>query len=104
MIPQAADTIVWLDPPLTTMLGRLVRRTASRYVRRTELWNGNRETLRGVLWGRESLIWWAVTRHREYRRTLPAHLAAPVYADTAVVRLRTPGEVDEWLRRVRPEA
>ena len=104
MIPEAADTIVWLDPPLRTMLRRLARRTAVRYVRRTELWNGNRETLRGVLWGRESLIWWAVARHREYRRTLPGHLAAPVYADTAVVRLRTPGEVDEWLRRVRPEA
>ncbi len=102
LIPEAADTIVWLDPPLPAMLSRLARRTAIRYVRRTELWNGNRETLRGVLWGRESLIWWAVARHGEYRRTLPAHFASPVYADTAIVRLRTPDEVEEWLRRVSP--
>ena len=55
-----------------------------------------------MVWGRESLIWWAVERHGEYRRTLPAQFASPVYADTAIIRLRTPGDVEEWMRRVRP--
>ena len=56
LVPLAADTIVWLDLPLHVTMGRLARRTATRYVRRTELWNGNRETLRSVLWGRDSLF------------------------------------------------
>ena len=100
LVPQAADTIVWLDLPLHVTMGRLARRTASRYVRRTELWNGNRETLRGVLWGRDSLFAWAIARHREYRRTLPATFAGPAYRDKDVIRLRSDREVRAWLDRV----
>jgi adenylate kinase family enzyme len=105
MVPLAADTVVWIDLPLHVTLGRLARRTASRYVRRTELWNGNRETLRGVLWGRDSLFAWAIARHREYRRTLPAAFAGPAYRDKDVIRLRSEGDVRAWLDRVsRPRA
>ena len=40
-----ADTIVWLDLPLATSLGRMWRRTTSRIRDGTELWaTGNRET------------------------------------------------------------
>jgi adenylate kinase family enzyme len=105
MVLLAADTIVWLDLPLHVTMGRLARRTGSRYVRRTELWNGNRETLRGVLWGRESLFAWAIARHREYRRTLPPKFAGAAYRDTDVIRLRTERDVHAWLDRVsRPRA
>jgi adenylate kinase family enzyme len=100
LVPRAADTIVWLDLPLPLILRRLAVRSAGRLARRTELWNGNRESLRGVLWGRESLIWWAVGRHREYRATLPELLARPEYDQTTVVRLRTPSQVRAWLERV----
>jgi hypothetical protein len=34
-----ADTIVWLDLPLTVILLRIVRRTVERILRRTRLWN-----------------------------------------------------------------
>ena len=40
-----ADTIVWLDPPLRTLLPRIYRRTRQRRRDRVELWNpGNFET------------------------------------------------------------
>ena len=100
VVPRAADTIVWLDLPLRLALSRLAARSASRIWRRTELWNGNRETIRGVVWGRESLLWWAVTRHRQYRRTLPWMFAQPEYAATTVIRLRSPAQVSAWLARV----
>src|SRR5680860_314425 len=35
------DTVVWLDQPRWVTVPRVVRRTASRGIRRTELWNGN---------------------------------------------------------------
>ena len=100
LVPLAADTIVWLDLPLHVTMGRLARRTASRYVHRTELWNGNRETLRNVLWGRDSLFAWAIARHREYRRTLPAAFAQPAYRGKDVIRLRSDRDVRAWLDRV----
>jgi predicted ATPase len=31
----------------------LIRRTARRMITREELWNGNRESLRSAVWGRE---------------------------------------------------
>jgi adenylate kinase family enzyme len=92
MVPRAADTIIWLDLPLPTIMGRLLRRSADRLWHRRELWNGNRESLRGVFWGRESLLWWAVRKHREYRRTLPELFAQPDHAGKRLVRVRTPAQ------------
>ena len=60
LVPEAADTVVWLDLPLHVTDRRVVRRSASRMVHRTELWNGNRESLRGPFWGRGSLIGWSI--------------------------------------------
>lgn len=55
LIVSRADTFVWLDMPLPLALGRVARRTASRLVRRTELWSGNRETLRNSVFCRDNL-------------------------------------------------
>jgi shikimate kinase len=94
LVLDAADTVVWLDLPVRVWLPRLVRRTARRLVRREELWNGNRESLRGVVWGRESLFVWAFRSHLRRRRAYPDALAR-----YDVVRLRTPAEVASWLDR-----
>src|SRR5437867_5486367 len=36
-----ADTVVWLDVALPLIVLRLIRRTISRSLRKTELWSGN---------------------------------------------------------------
>ncbi len=91
-----ADLVVWLDMPLVTVvLPRLLRRSISRIVRRSELWHGNRETLSTLL-GRNSLIRWAIVSHRRHRRELPLRLAPPALSGPAVVRLRSPREVQAW--------
>jgi adenylate kinase family enzyme len=95
LVLDAADTIVWLDLPIRVWLPRLVRRTARRISRHEELWNGNRETLRGAFWGRESLFVWAFRSHVRRRRSYPRTLAR-----YHVVRLRTPDEVERWLASV----
>jgi adenylate kinase family enzyme len=56
VIIDRAESIVWLDLPLSTKLRRLARRTARRWLRNEELWNGNRETLKDALWGYQSAI------------------------------------------------
>jgi len=92
LIPGSADLVVWLDLPLRVWLPRLLRRTARRVIRREELWNGNRETLRNVLFSRESLLVYSLRSHFRRRRFYPSELAP-----FRVVRLRTPKEVERWL-------
>jgi adenylate kinase family enzyme len=89
----AADTIVWLDLPFWLKLRRLLRRTHVRIRDDVELWSGNRERWRTVLWGWDSLLWWAVRGHFRHRRDWPR-----LYADDPrFVRLRSVREALEWL-------
>jgi adenylate kinase family enzyme len=89
LVLDAAELIVWLDLPIGVWLPRLARRTWRRMRRREELWNGNRESLRAALWGRESLFAYALRTHFRRRRTWPRQLAG-----RPVVRLRTAAEVE----------
>ncbi|HET9877892.1 MAG TPA: adenylate kinase [Candidatus Limnocylindria bacterium] len=92
-----ADTVVWLDLPRSVVTWRIVTRTLTRLVRRTEMWAGNRESLRMLL-SRDSIVWWSVSTYARRRRDYPRLLAA--HPDLRVVRLRTPRQADRWLRSV----
>jgi adenylate kinase family enzyme len=92
-----ADTVVWLDLPLRTVLGRYARRTLRRIIRREELWSGNRERL-GFLFGRDSLLWWILSTYRRRRRDYPLLLAA--HPHITAVRLRSSREATAWLASV----
>jgi hypothetical protein len=100
MVPEAADTLIWLDLPLHVSMLRTARRSLGRVLRRTELWNGNRETLGGLFWGRESLLGWSVTQHRIYEHSLPELFASPKCADKRILRLRSAKSVRAWLATV----
>jgi len=95
----AADTIVWLDLPLRLKLGRLWRRTNYRLRNDVELWNGNRETWRNALWGRDSLFGWMLRTHFRQRREWPRRFGG----DPRFVRLRSDAEARSWLERQKPE-
>ncbi|MGI8420827.1 MAG: adenylate kinase [Gaiellaceae bacterium] len=85
LVVGRADVVVWLDPPLRTIVARLARRTARRIVRREELWAGNRESLRGAF----ALFDWMLRSRRKQAREFPAL--------PRLVRLRSPREVEAWL-------
>jgi len=91
------DTVVWLDYPLRTVLGRWARRTVTRIQTREEFWagTGNRESLRHAL-RPDGLLWWIVRTHRPRRTRLAAQLA--LRPDIAVVRLDSPSASEAWLR------
>ena len=98
-----ADTVVWLDYPLSLVLARWARRTVRRIRSRQEFWagTGNRESVRNAL-RRDGLLWWILGTHRRRKRDLTrAMVERP---DLAWVRLRSPGEADRWLASVQPEA
>ncbi len=97
LVLEAADVVVWLDLPIRVWMRRLVRRTWRRMRGREQLWNDNRESLRDVIWGRDSLIVYAVRSHFRRRRKWPEKLRG-----FPVVRLRTPAEVERFLADAKP--
>ncbi|MDP9763173.1 adenylate kinase [Deinococcus enclensis] len=92
-----ADTLVWLDYPGQVVFWRVLTRTLRRVLGRQELWNGNRETVRGAL-SPEGPVRWFFRTHWQRRRDTPAQAAA--YPHLRLVRLRTPREAAAWLARV----
>ena len=98
-----ADTFVWLDYAYPRVLARLSRRNVDRILKRQELWNDNRETLRGAFFSRDSLYVWQVKTHWDKRRKYPRVLHEPAYRHLRVVRARHPDELDRWIEHLRAE-
>jgi len=99
MVWALADTIVWLDFSLPVIYTRLWRRTIARIRDRQELWpgTGNRETVRGAFFTRDSLFWWALKTYWRRKRNYANLLAAPQYANTRRLRFRRPLDAQRWL-------
>ena len=89
LVLEAADTVVWLDLPRRVWLPRLLRRTVRRIVLREELWNGNRESLRGVLLGPGSLLGYALRTAPRRRQRYPRELARFRVAPAPLARPRS---------------
>ncbi len=96
-----ADTVVWLDYPFRTIMGRLVKRTLRRVFTREKLWNGNQEHIRG-LFTRDSVFLWAIRTYRKRRTQYPILLSRPENSHLAVVRLRSPREATRFLSTLGP--
>lgn len=94
---RRADTVIWLDLPRRVVMRRVIWRTASRMIMRTELYNGNREQFAAL---REPghPIRWAWTQHAARRARIEQ--LTRVHPDVRVFRLRSPREVRRWLREI----
>lgn len=92
-----ADTLVWLDPPLAVSMGRLVRRTLRRRIRRERLWHDNVEPpLHTILTDPEHVVRYAWVHRRKYRDRLVPEVAA-AHPELTIVRLRSQADVDRWV-------
>jgi adenylate kinase family enzyme len=97
LVWRPADTLIWLDLPLSLVMWRLVRRTVRRVTTREELWGtGNRETWRNSFFSRQSILLWALRTHRRNREkfTLECEFLAK---EKRVVRLKSPREVERFV-------
>ena len=94
---ERADTVVFLDLPLRTALRRVTWRTLRRSITREELWNGNRESFR-IAFSRDSIVWWVIRNHGSHRKKWPERVALLTHLQ--VIRLRSAGEVRDWLQSI----
>src|SRR5262245_49235442 len=68
LVWRPADTLVWLDLPLSLVMWRLLWRTLRRTATRKELWGtGNRESFVRSFLSRQSMLLWAMKTHRRNR-------------------------------------
>ena len=95
-----ADTIVWLDLGLPTLLRRVVARSWRRWRSRELLWGTNRETFweHFMLWDPErSLISYMLKTHRTRRRQFEAFTRDPRWSHLTFIRLRSVEAIERWL-------
>lgn len=100
LVWQEADTVVWLDLPFSQVMARIIRRTLERVVRRTELWNGNREPFSNM-WSfnpETSIIAWTASRHQLVRRRYSAAMEDPRWSHLTFVQLRSSTQVAQFLK------
>ncbi len=100
----AADTIVWLDLGLPTVLRRCIMRCWQRWRSQELLWGGNRENFweHLMLWDPDkSLISYTLKTHRARRRTFETHMHDPRCSHITFIRLRSVKEIDRWLDGIR---
>jgi adenylate kinase family enzyme len=95
-----ADTIVWLDYAFATVMYRLLTRTFRRIAGRQELWNGNRESIRGFFFDKESLFVWVLRTHWS-RRPRYRRLLRGEYGGKRIVHLTSARQANRWLAAVR---
>lgn len=102
LVQDRADTVVWVNPPRWRSMGQVVRRTLRRVVTRQELWNGNRESARGLrFWsGEESVLWWAWTSYATVRDRYEAAMADAATTGVVWHRLRSRRDIERLLASV----
>lgn len=99
LVLPRVEVVVALDYPRLLSLARLLRRTAHRWLLRTEVCNGNRETLRQIV-SRESILVWHFRSFARKRRRILAWEGEP--AGIPVLRLTHPRELGRLLRELGP--
>ena len=101
LIWPRATTLIWLDYSFPLVFWRLFRRTLTRGIMRTRLWNDNREDLWRHFLTRDSLFIWALKTHWSRRESIAADVSSPEYSHMNVLRFRSARETRQWLERIK---
>ncbi len=90
-----ADTVIWLDLSRPLVMAQIIRRSLGRVILRKKLWNGNRESMRGLFsWNPEkSVIRWSWTQHAEYQHRYEEAMTSVEYEHLRFIRLKSRREV-----------
>lgn len=93
------DLVVYLALTRSVVMRRVIARTIRRSIKREQLWNGNVEPpLRTVMTDPDHIVRWAWKTHRRDPERIDEILSHR--PEVAVVVLRSPRQIDSWLRRV----
>lgn len=91
-----AETVIWLDFPISTTCWRVIVRSWRRWRGRELLWGTNTERFwdQFIVWNpRRSLIGYNVSRHRRNRELFLQAMTDPEFTNTRFIRLTSAREV-----------
>ncbi|GAA3668241.1 hypothetical protein GCM10022237_30180 [Nocardioides ginsengisoli] len=102
LVLERADVVAWLNPPRWRAMSRSVRRTALRAATGEELWSGNRESWRGLMFwrGESSVVWWAWTSYPGTTERYEQRMAQAGGTGARWHRLRTRRDVERFVAAV----
>jgi adenylate kinase family enzyme len=106
LVWERAEAVLWLDFPHWLVMARIIRRSIGRVVRRTELWNGNREDWRTLVARdpKKSVIRWAWTQHRSIHDRYATARDDPRWSHIWFVQARSPKEAAAFVGWLTPAA
>ena len=101
---SAADTVIWLDLPLSTVMPRIIRRCWQRHTTQESLW-GTENTERFwdhlKLWNTdESLISYTIMTHPRRKREFAAEMNDPRWSHLNFVRISSPATLDRLTNQI----
>ncbi|MEW2005628.1 AAA family ATPase [Microbacterium sp. NPDC079208] len=99
ILTPRAQLAVWLDYPYRVVRSRLIRRTLSRSILRTRMWNGNVEKPIWRMLGstpEESILAWQTATLHKWTERFPQ--VQERFPHLTIVRLTHPRETERWLR------
>ncbi len=94
---KRADTVIWLDYPLSVIVPRLFRRSATRTIKREKIFNGNIESY-GEWLSRDHPLRSAVRDQRSRRAEMIRMIALNPHL--VAVRLSSPAHTEGWLAQL----
>ena len=100
LVARSADLQIALDPRVSVVMVRVLRRTLRRGITGQELWNGNREQLRNLVRrdpGANIVLWAWKRRHVYHDRAVRAERDGRA-GSLPCVRLRSAGQVRRFIR------
>ncbi len=99
---RRTQMVIWLDFPLPMIFWRAVTRAVGYALSKKELWKntGNTESFRKIFFSRDSILLWTLTSFARVRRRYERYPADPAFAHITFVRMRSPRQATEFLRRI----
>jgi adenylate kinase family enzyme len=94
-----ATHIVWLNFSRWVVFSRVVMRTIRRILLRTELWNGNRESVLSAFFSKDSVILYSFSTFTRNRRRYEGMRQDPKYAHLQWTELTKPLQTKEFIEQ-----
>jgi adenylate kinase family enzyme len=100
---KEVQLVIWLDPSFIRTILRVTKRTIHRSLTQEEIWpgTGNRESLRKAFLSKDSIIWWAITTHRNNRKKYGSIISSPAYSHISFIRLNSRMGIPSFLEGLR---
>ena len=101
IVAARATDAIWLNYSFPVVFWRALSRTTHRVLSREELFNGNRETLRGAFLAGDGILAWVIRTHRRRRRSYREFFTVGGGADVHLTELRRPREANDLVESIR---